>query len=92
MNAQRKHLVALLATFGFVLAGASLPAMAEESGEAAEVASSPHADLLAGVQAAQDGDFETAIRLLESVVRRDGLNNDAYAWLAYAAWRRAEQE
>jgi hypothetical protein len=44
------------------------------------------------VGAAQRNDFEAAIGLLEGVVRRDGFNNDAYAWLAYALWRKAELE
>jgi predicted Zn-dependent protease len=38
----------------------------------------------AAVKAIEAGDYRTAIRLLESVVARDGRNADAYNWLAYA--------
>jgi TolA-binding protein len=38
----------------------------------------------AGVAAIEKQDYPTAIRLLESVVSRDGKNADAYNWLAYA--------
>jgi tetratricopeptide (TPR) repeat protein len=37
-----------------------------------------------GVQAIKAGDYPRAVRALESVVRRDGANADAYNWLAYA--------
>jgi tetratricopeptide (TPR) repeat protein len=38
----------------------------------------------AGVAAIEKQDYGTAIRLLESVVARDGRNADAHNWLAYA--------
>ena len=41
-------------------------------------------ELSAAVAAIEKGDHRAAIRLLESVVARDGTNADAYNWLAYA--------
>ena len=94
MNAQRIRLAALLAAFGIVLGGTVLPAMAQEANDAAQAAAAtePDPDLVAAVQAAERNDFDTAIRLLEGLVRRDGFNADAYAWLAYAVRRKAELE
>jgi len=94
MNASRIRLAALLAAFGVLLGGAPLAAMADEGTDApqAATANEPDPDLLAGVEAARRDDFAAAIRLLEEVVRRDGFNSDAYAWLAYALWRQAEGE
>jgi len=91
MNAQRIRLAALLATLGIFVAG-PLPAMADDASDAEKTvtAQAPDPDLLAAVEAARRNDFEGAIRLLEEVVRRDGFNSDAYAWLAYALWRQAE--
>jgi tetratricopeptide (TPR) repeat protein len=37
-----------------------------------------------GVKAIKRGDYPAAIRLLETVVARDGRNADAYNWLAYS--------
>ena len=44
-------------------------------------------DYTAGVKAIKAEDFPTAIRLLERVVARDGVNADAHNWLAYAIRR-----
>jgi hypothetical protein len=82
MDARRIRLAALLAAFGVLLGGAPLAATEEE----------PDPDLIAAVQAAERNDFDTAIRLLDALVRRDGFNADAYAWLAYAVRRKAELE
>jgi len=82
MNVRRLRLAIILATFAVFLGGAPLAAIAEE----------PDADLVAAVQAAERNDFETAIRLLDALVRRDGFNSDAYAWLEYAVRRKAELE
>jgi tetratricopeptide (TPR) repeat protein len=41
-------------------------------------------DLAAAVKAIDAKDYSTAIRLLESVVAKDGKNADAYNWLGYA--------
>ena len=40
-----------------------------------------------GVKAVKRGDYPDAIRVLETVVSRDGRNADAYNWLAYSIRR-----
>ena len=44
----------------------------------------------AAVKAIKAGDFSTAVRLLETVVAKDGKNADAYNWLAYSIRRNGD--
>jgi len=47
-------------------------------------------DYAAGVKAINAGEYPAAIRLLETVVARNGQNADAYNWLAYATRQTGE--
>jgi len=53
-------------------------------GNGAQSARPQDPEYTAAVTAIDKGDHRAAIRLLESVVARDGTNADAYNWLAYA--------
>ena len=53
-------------------------------GATAPSARPPDPDYTAGVAAIKAGEYAKAVKLLESVTRKDRQNADAYNWLAYA--------
>lgn len=87
--------LALTAVLTLAVLGAGDPVLADGGGGGGNGGGSTpsraeHPDYAAGVAAIKASDYPKAIKLMESVVARDGQNADAYNWLAYAVRRNGD--